>query len=136
MNEEELIKVAKQKASEIQDAQTLGIYDDDEALARDIGYKEGYVSGYEEGYLTGAKEQGVVQHDLRKNPEDLPPLSGELHSEMKPVLAYTQDLGWTSAVRRKRGRAIEWYCSNYDGNTIFFDKEIIAWTEIPAPQGL
>lgn len=94
------------------------------------------VSGYEDGYLTGAKEQGVVLHDLRKNPEDLPPLSGELHSEMKPVLAYTQDLGWTSAIRRRRGRAIEWYCSSYDGNTIFFDEEIIAWTEIPAPQEL
>ena len=24
-------------------------------------------------------------------------------------------------------------CSNYDGNTLFFDKEIIAWTTLPEP---
>lgn len=25
-------------------------------------------------------------------------------------------------------------CSDYDGNTLFFDDEIIAWTELPEPQ--
>lgn len=66
---------------------------------------------------------------------DLPELSGEMHAQRKPVLAYTKSLGWTQAVRRQRGkRAFEWVCSNYDGNTLFFDDEITAWTELPEPE--
>lgn len=64
---------------------------------------------------------------------DLPELSGEMHAERKPVLAYTKSLGWTQAVRRRIGkRKFEWVC--YDGNTLFFDEEIIAWAELPEPQ--
>jgi len=29
---------------------------------------------YKDGYINGAKENGVVWHDLRKNPKDLPPV--------------------------------------------------------------
>lgn len=68
---------------------------------------------------------------------DFPELSGEMHAERKPVLAYTKSLGWTQAIRRRVGkRAFEWVCSNYDGNTLFRDDEIVAWTELPKPEQL
>ena len=79
-----------------------------------------------------AKENGILWHDLRKNPKDLPPFSGDMMAQRTPILAYTQELGVTQAIRLKRGRGnAEWYCSNYDGNTIFYDSEIIKWAEMP-----
>ncbi len=78
------------------------------------------------------KENGIEWHDLRENKKDLPPFSGDMMSQRTPILAYTQKLGVTQALRFKRARGkAEWYCSNYDGNTIFFDSEIIAWAEMP-----
>lgn len=66
---------------------------------------------------------------------DLPELSGEMYAQRKPVLAYTESLGWTQAIRRRVGkRAFEWVCSDYDGNTLFRDDEIVAWTELPKPE--
>ena len=66
---------------------------------------------------------------------DIPESSGEMHAERKPVLAYTKSLGWTQAVRRQVGKKnFEWVCSNYDGNTLFSDDEIVAWTELPEPK--
>lgn len=73
----------------------------------------------------------IEWHDLKENPKDLPPASGEFFSERKPILAYTKELGVTTAIRRKHGRVYEWYCSNYDGNTCFLDREVIAWAELP-----
>lgn len=83
-----------------------------------------------------AKENGIVWHDLRKNPKDLPPTSGEMHAERYPILACTKNGYVTVAIRRKHGRAYEWFCSDYDGNTLYLDKEIIAWREIPKYQEL
>ena len=69
---------AKQKANELAQNQTLGIYDDDESLAYDKGYNSGEVAGYEEGYIDGTQENGIRWHDLRKDPNDLPVLETEL----------------------------------------------------------
>lgn len=85
-------------------------------------------------FLAGLKEGGQldrVWHDLRKDPKDLPTPSGEMSAERIPVLACTKELGVTVAIRRRHGRAYEWYCSTYDGNSVFLDREIIAWCEIP-----
>lgn len=81
------------------------------------------------------KDINVIKlHDLRKNPDDLPETSGEMHAQRKPVLAYTKSLGWTQAIRRRVGKKnFEWVCSDYDGNTLFSDDEITAWTELPEP---
>jgi hypothetical protein len=73
----------------------------------------------------------IVWHNLMENPKDLPPASGEFFAERKPILAYTKELGVTTAIRRKHGRGYEWHCSNYDGNTLFLDREVIAWAELP-----
>jgi hypothetical protein len=66
---------------------------------------------------------------------DFPEVSGEMRAKRHCVLAYTESLGWTQAIRRRVGKKkFEWVCSNYDGNTLFFDDEITAWTELPEPK--
>ena len=86
-------------------------------------------------YVAGVKKHGISWHNLRENPEDLPPFSGDMHAEFKPVFAYTKELGITTALRFKKGKTAEWHCSTYDGNILFLDKEIIAWAEIPKYMG-
>lgn len=66
---------------------------------------------------------------------DMPETSGEMRAQRKPVLAYTKSLGWAQAIRRQVGKnKFEWVCSDYDGNTLFSDDEITAWTELPEPE--
>ena len=48
-------KEAKERARELEESQTVGIYVNDEDLARDIGWNEGEVAGYEEGFKDGAE---------------------------------------------------------------------------------
>lgn len=67
------------------------------------------------------------------NMGEFPETSGDMRKDWKPVLIYTKELGWTVGMRFKKNRKHEWYCSNYDGNTIFLDEEIIAWKELPEP---
>lgn len=48
-------KEAKERAIKLEERQTLGVYDNDEDLARDIAWNEGNVAGYEEGFKDGAE---------------------------------------------------------------------------------
>lgn len=48
-------KEAEERAEKLAEKQTLGVYDNDEDLARDEGWNDGYVSGYEEGFQNGAE---------------------------------------------------------------------------------
>ena len=48
-------KEAEERARKIEERQTLGVYDNDEDLARDIAWDEGKVAGYEEGFKDGAE---------------------------------------------------------------------------------
>lgn len=48
-------KEAEERARTLEERQTLGVYDNDEDLARDLGWNEGEVAGYEEGFKDGAK---------------------------------------------------------------------------------
>ena len=48
-------KEAKERVRELEENQTVGVYEDDEDLARDIGWNEGEVAGYEEGFKDGAE---------------------------------------------------------------------------------
>ena len=48
-------KEAKERARKLEENQTVGVYEDDEDLARDIGWNEGEVAGYEEGFKDGAE---------------------------------------------------------------------------------
>ena len=63
-------KEAKERAEKLEEKQTLGIYDNDEDLARDKGFNEGQVVGYEEGFNDGAeygynKAKGEVKELLK-----------------------------------------------------------------------
>ena len=48
-------KEAEERARKLEESQTLGIYDNDEDLARDRGWNDGEVAGYEEGFKDGAE---------------------------------------------------------------------------------
>ena len=48
-------KEAEERAEKLEEKQTLGIYDNDEDLARDERFNEGQVVGYEEGFKDGAE---------------------------------------------------------------------------------
>ena len=48
-------KEAKERARTLEERQTLGVYDNDEDLARDLGWNEGEVAGYEDGFKDGAE---------------------------------------------------------------------------------
>ena len=48
-------KEAEERARTLEERQTLGVYDNDEDLARDLGWNEGEVAGYEEGFIDGAE---------------------------------------------------------------------------------
>lgn len=78
MIKEELEKKAKNYAEEQEKHCILGVYDDISDLEYDKCYNEGYINGLEEGYIAGAKENGVIWHDLRKNPNDLPKNQNEV----------------------------------------------------------
>ena len=81
-----------------------------------------------QAYLAGLKAGRPKWHKVADG--DLPPTSGEMHTERYPILACTKNGYVTVAIRRKHGRAYEWFCSDYDGNTLYLDKEVIAWCEI------
>jgi len=81
-----------------------------------------------QAYLAGLKAGRPKWHKVADG--DLPPTSGEMHAERYPILACTKNGYVTVAIRRKHGRAYEWFCSDYDGNTLYLDKEVIAWCEI------
>ena len=48
-------KEAEERARKLEESQTLGVYDNDEDLARDIAWNEGKVAGYEDGFKDGAE---------------------------------------------------------------------------------
>lgn len=48
-------KEAEARARKLEESQILGVYDNDEDLARDIAWDEGKVAGYEEGFKDGAE---------------------------------------------------------------------------------
>ena len=48
-------KEAEKRARALERCQTLGVYDDDESYARDLGWNEGAIAGYEEGFKDGAE---------------------------------------------------------------------------------
>ncbi len=97
----------------------------DKRYLKDMGVRK----PCKEAYLAGLKAGRPEWHKVADG--DLPPTSGEMHAERYPILACTKNGYVTVAIRRKHGRAYEWFCSDYDGNTLYLDKEVIAWCEIP-----
>lgn len=75
-------------------------------------YAESHNTFIVEAYMAGAKENGIVWHDLRENPKDLP-----LHSHF---------------CLNERGDHVHWN-SNYQKwqNRLGMFTDVIAWCEIP-----
>ena len=78
MTKEELEKEAEEKARELEESQTLGVYDYDEDFQYDNGWNDGEVTGFEEGYLAGSepREKRISElksenAELKKNIENL-----------------------------------------------------------------
>ena len=56
MRREDLVALeAEERARKLEESQILGVYNNDEDLARDIAWNEGKVAGYEEGFKDGAE---------------------------------------------------------------------------------
>ena len=73
---------AKERAIKLEESQTLGVYDNDEDLARDIAWNEGKVAGYEEGFKDGA------EFGYNKANEWHDPSKDEYPKECENVLCY------------------------------------------------
>lgn len=81
-------KEAKERARKIEERQTLGVYDNDEDLARDIAWNEGEVAGYEEGFKDGAefvKEQKISKGFYVYNPAGSKP--SHIHETLEEAKA-------------------------------------------------
>lgn len=111
-------KEAKERARTLEKRQTLGVYDNDEDLARDIAWDEGKVAGYEDGFKDGA-EFGYNKANEWHYVKD-----GEYPTHSNRVLVFTDEgvgFGLYGLDNKK------WY--TYDTG---FD--VIAWQEIVLPK--
>ena len=121
-------KEAEERARKLEESQTLGVYDNDEDLARDIAWDEGKVAGYEEGFRDGAEfgyNKANEWHDLRKDPNDLP----DIHCLNWVIALYDNGTLWCRAKREKCVDGIFWVNSYH-----YQIYNVIAWKEITLPK--
>ena len=85
-----------------------------------VEYQEDVADALEQAYIAGAKENGVVWHDLRKNPDDLP-------KDIREVLDQNGDKCWYDTPHTNRWKRF----LNYQGKDVAFANDVIAWCEIP-----
>lgn len=83
---------------------------------------------YKDGYIAGAKENGVVWHDLRKNPNDLPQKVGDY------IVALDYQKGTFSTYllqynvdEDEDDIKFGWFDSEYTN----YNDDVIAWCELP-----
>jgi len=111
-------KEAEERAKRLEEKQTLGVYDNDEDLARDEGFNDGEVCGYEQGFQEGAefgynKANEWNYPSKGKYPKDEKKVLVQLKDVEEPILDYyRQDGLWNYAL----------------------ENEVIAWKEIVLPE--
>lgn len=115
-------KEAEERARKIEERQTLGVYDNDEDLARDIAWDEGKVAGYEEGFKDGA-EFGYNKANEWHYVKD-----GIMPAENQWVLVYD---GSYTVCNYHSNTPIKWL-DNYENEV--YEGAIIAWREIVPPK--
>ena len=122
-------KEAEERARALERCQTLGVYDDDESYARDLGWNEGEVAGYEEGFKDGAG------FGYNRANEWHYPSKGEYPKECENVLCYCKvvDVKFCSIGHTIIGGddKIRWWSSNRSE-----ELEVYAWKEIELPKEL
>ena len=96
MTKEQLEKEAEDKAIELEESQTIGIYDNDEDYEYDRGWNKGEVAGFREGYLAGAEPREKRIKHLEESLLDVTEKSvrqiAELEKENKELKCFIRDL--------------------------------------------
>ena len=83
---------------------------------------------YIDGYIDGAQENGVVWHDLRKNPKDLPDTSREVLCCLEHGLRAGRTKYYIQGCYHNNWRL------SFFGSCIEGLDEVIAWCEIPTKE--
>lgn len=105
-----------------------GVYNSKEELEKDIEdslkaeeYSTEYIKGYKAGYAKSTKENGVIWHDLRKDPNDLPDTDRlvvvKYEDEEEDFDSFCLPYGWESVIEEYH----------------FFNP--VAWCELPKFRG-
>ena len=115
-------KEAKERARELEENKTVGVYDDDEDLARDIGWNEGEVAGYEEGFKDGAEFDYNKANEWHKVSD-----GGDLPKNNTEVLVILKNKRMKISTFMENKFTI--WNNDYDAYTKLYD--VIAWCEIP-----
>jgi len=115
-------KEAEERAEKLEKNQTLGVYDNDEDLARDEGFNDGEVAGYEKGFQDGAEFGYNKANEWHKADVPTSPIN-------KVVLGYIKY--YNSKLFCLVGWNGEWW---YDASTYNDEVKLIAWKEIVLPE--
>ena len=130
-------KEAEERARKLEESQTLGIYDNDEDLARDIAWNEGEVAGYEEGFKDGAELSYNKANEWHKqDTDDIYDLISEDWS-VKHFICIMKDKSRVTATgncdERCNGEVSVNLVFDHDDEKYYLD-DIVWWKEIVLPK--
>ena len=141
-------KEAEERARKLEESQTLGVYDNDEDLARDIAWDEGKVAGYEDGFKDGA-EFGynkanewhfVKDRDLPKVGQKCYFIYSNFYGEDNKVVFSESSINvltgvYTFILDEETGEETTETCFYDDINDEeIYEQEVYAWKEITLPE--
>ena len=130
-------KEAKERARTLEERQTLGVYVNDEDLARDLGWNEGEVAGYEEGFKDGAEFGYNKANEWHYVKNGLPKTSGKylVYTGGEPfILDFATEVNsfgyWVVLL------GDDWGVQDEDFETVKDrgEDDVIAWKEIELPK--
>ena len=143
-------KEAKERAIKLEENQIVGVYDNDEDLARDIAWDEGKVAGYEEGFKDGA-EFGynkanewhyVKDGDLPKVGQKCYFIYSNFYGEDNKVIFSESSINvltgvYTFILDEETGDETTETCFYDDINDEeIYEQEVYAWKEITLPKDI
>jgi len=117
-------KEAEERARKLEEKQTLGVYDNDEDLARDEGFNNGEVCGYENGFQDGAEFGYNKANEWHYMKDGLPKKDGFYLVAFHNIGCDAVDVG--------QFLRAEWWHSDEEIR-VFINKNIYAWKELPNP---
>ena len=141
-------KEAEKRARALERCQTLGVYDDDESYARDLGWNEGEVAGYEEGFKDGAEFaynkanewHKVADGDLPKAGQKCYFIYSNFYGEDNKVIFSESSIEiltgvYTFILDEETGDETTETCFYDDINDEeIYEQEVYAWREIALPK--